>query len=645
MRAIRYIASRLTTLVQSLISQKCILNVGWLIVSAGVFVATTNPAFANENFNTDLTTEYRVNTQAISTVEHHFTITNKTPTYFINRYGLKLSSKGITNVTVIYNNQTIPAEVVQDQNFTSVGINFPDKVVGEGKKLAFTVRYQNHDSAQLNGKVLEVTIPELANASEYTSYSINLVTPAQFGTPVRSTPEPSGSTQTNQFITTSFRELKGAGVSAIFGSTQVYQLNLQYQLENPGSQPILTQITLPPDTPYQRLQYQKIDPLPQSIKTDGDGNWIATYRLEPNADIRVLATALAQVRLEPDQMVPSVSPILDHFTDQDYWDTTDSELRKKAAPLDSPLAIYQSTVDTLTYTTEPITSELKRYGAIAALNAPNDATCQEFTDLFITLARINGIASRRATGYAYTKNDELRPVGVVGDILHAWPEYYDSEAHTWRPIDPTWGDTTGGVDYFHQFDLNHIVFAYQGLSSTLPYPAGSYRPGTKPDKLVDVQFANEFPELEPNLEITIEPKKISLLTVPGFYELTIVNKTGMAWYNLTVTTDHSETNTVLIGNHTQQPTHILPYQTVKIPVTAYNTNQTISADQTYQFYVNLANQPIASGSTALITLPAVAAKLGFNLFLLGLAGSIVTLTLTTGSLLILWRKWRHTLRR
>ena len=43
--------------------------------------------------------------------------------------------------------------------------------------------------------------------------------------------------------------------------------------------------------------------------------------------------------------------------------------------------------------------------------------------------------------------------------------------NTGKPVDPTWGDTTGGVDYYNFFDLNHIVFAYNGKSSEQPPPA------------------------------------------------------------------------------------------------------------------------------------------------------------------------------
>ena len=36
-------------------------------------------------------------------------------------------------------------------------------------------------------------------------------------------------------------------------------------------------------------------------------------------------------------------------------------------------------------------------------------------------------------------------------------------------VDPTWENTSGGVDYFNKFDLNHFVLAKKGFSSTGPF--------------------------------------------------------------------------------------------------------------------------------------------------------------------------------
>lgn len=617
-----------------------------VVFGVGLFLgALVAPVIAEENFAIDLHTVYRVDQQAMSTVEHQFTVTNKTPTYFINRYGLKLSSDTIKNVSVSFNKKTIPAEVVQADGFTSIGIEFPEQIVGEGKKLNFAITYQNPDNAQINGQVLEITIPELANSNEYQKYTISVLSPLQYGTAIRSTPQPSFEGVENNQIITRFDNVQQQGVSLIFGSSQVYALNLRYPLENPGTRPILTQITLPPDTAYQRLYYEKIDPAPESMKIDADGNWIATYQLAPSTSVSVVVKALALVTLERNLQIPSTPPSYDHFASKTYWETNEESLKNLATSATEPLAIYQSVVSSLTYTDKPIEQSMTRLGAAASLQEPDNATCQEYTDLFIALSRLNGIPSRRATGYAYTQNAQLRPTGVVGDILHAWPEYFDQEKQHWVAIDPTWGDTTGGVDYFHQFDLNHIVFAYQGVSSTTPYPAGSYRPGTKPEKLIDVTFADSFPEVAPRLEARIELRKIWFVTIPGFYNLVITNPTGLAWYTVKPTITGPEESIIQLASYSEFTQPILPYQTIEIPLSAYNTATALTKSEQYQIYVTVGNQTVATGEARLIALPSFVAKLKLEAIAIGLVLGVVALTLTAGSIFVFWPRRSHSLRR
>jgi hypothetical protein len=68
----------------------------------------------------------------------------------------------------------------------------------------------------------------------------------------------------------------------------------------------------------------------------------------------------------------------------------------------------------------------KRLGVDQALRT-GSGDCDEFTDLFITLARIRGIPSRRLTGYfIHQTNADPEP--------HAWAEIL-SPSIGWTPID------------------------------------------------------------------------------------------------------------------------------------------------------------------------------------------------------------------
>src|SRR5690606_16956842 len=86
-----------------------------------------------------------------------------------------------------------------------------------------------------------------------------------------------------------------------------------------------------------------------------------------------------------------------------------------------------------------------------------------------------------------TENDRLRPLSLVDDVLHAWPEYYDKDKKQWVMIDPTWGNTTKGMDYFNTLDFEHITFVVKGLDSEYPIPAGGYK-FDKKSMDIEIQF-------------------------------------------------------------------------------------------------------------------------------------------------------------
>lgn len=167
-----------------------------------------------------------------------------------------------------------------------------------------------------------------------------------------------------------------------------------------------------------------------------------------------------------------------------YWETTHPQISQTLAGIlgDNPpeatveqvKLIYQYVVNSLKYDSSRLTENIDRLGALTTLSNPESAVCMEFSDLFITLARAAGIPARELNGYAYTANPKLRPLSLTKDVLHAWPEYWD-EGRGWVMVDPTWENTTGGVDYFSKLDLNHFTFVIKGISSTRPVPAGSYK--------------------------------------------------------------------------------------------------------------------------------------------------------------------------
>lgn len=522
-------------------------------------------AQTKDNFDTDLRITYAVNANGQTQVTHTIDLTNKTPTMYASQYSLKVGSPNIKNIRVTSNGSAITPTITTTTTQTNIEFQFPDQLVGEGKKRSIELNYTHPDASIISGKILEVQVPKLSSVDTYDSYQVTLITPAQFGAPTRVTPNKFESTISGNTITTRFVPTQGESVTALFGQHQIFDLKLRYPLQNSSANTSLAQIALPPDTAFQKMVYESLEPKPKKMERDSDGNWIATYELPPQTTTTVNLVAKTWISLQPATAFPTTQPSSVHTAAQVFWETTDPQIIQLANNYNTPRAIYDHVVEVLTYDESRNLENTPRLGAVESLKRPALAVCMEFTDLFIAIARAAKIPSRKLTGYAYTANSQLRPLSLEDDSLHAWPEYFDTTKQQWTPVDPTWGNTTGGVNYFDQFDLNHIVFAINGASSTTPYPAGSYKTQNVADNNVEVSFADTFHQPEPAFSLSKVSKRFG---IPGNNQLTLINKSGQAWYNVSLTT--AANSGVNLSLPKKIPV-VLPYESVELTLPAYSS--------------------------------------------------------------------------
>lgn len=597
------------------------------------------PEQQNDEFETILNSVYEVDKLGITRVKHEFTITNTSPTLFLKQYGMKSSYPSLQNVVVTYNNEPLEANIASSDTGTSIGISFPDELVGQGKSRKFTVEYVNHDLATIGGIVLEVHIPKLADQRTIKKHSTRIITPKQFGGPVRVTPTPTNEVSQGETITTIFDDLQGASVSALFGSSQIFNMTLRYHLENSGGTPVIAQIALPPDTAYQKMHYHSLDPYSNDLKVDADGNWIATYTIPPHATTIVQLAADAHITLDPLNDVPPSAPSARLLNSQEFWETKHPTIQELAATHTDPKSIYDFTTSALTYAHSNIEAGSTRLGALTALAQPETAVCQEFTDVFVTISRAAGIPARRAVGYAYTQNDTFRPVSFEGDVLHSWPEYYDETRQRWIPVDPTWGHTTGGIDYFSQFDLNHIVFIINGHSSSAPHPAGAYKTLGEETKDVEVTFSSSFPTKQAKFSLNLIPQKIFGLPIPGQYQAAITNQGGQAWYDIGIQVTSSDESIPSTGADLD---YILPYQTrtISVPITSQSWDIFTDKPTTITLTDRNAHEEIYNQEFIVQTRPNFINPISQRKVFIGLGVGAVIALLTTGSVLV-FRQQRH----
>jgi len=483
-------------------------------LSGIIFFSLLSKIQAADEIETKYDFYYRVNPNGVVNVSQKISLTNKISAVYASQYSFALPMTAVKNIKAFDGEGPCRTEVKQESNSTLITVYFNQQVVGIEKTLTFNLDFDSLETAQKEGDVWEIIIPKIANLNHVDDYNLTLAIPVSFGNPAFIRPSPIEEKDEDNFKVYRFvksQNIEG-GVLATFGLFQTFDFTLFYHLQNPNLSSGETEIALPPDTAFQQISYQKIEPKPINIRVDEDGNWLAKYRLKPKEKIKITLTGQVKILAKPQQGFPLPdSQILEKNLQPDtFWEVNDPQIKELASKLKTARAIYDFIVENLNYNFERVGEEPQRLGAIQTLNNPDQAICMEFSDLFVALARAAGIPARAVDGFAYTEDSRLRPLSLMIDVLHVWPEYYDEDKKAWIPVDPTWGKTTGGIDYFSQTDLRHFAFAIHGENSQTPYPAGSYKLPGSLGKDIQVAFGDYQQEKStPDLKLTFNlPEKI-----------------------------------------------------------------------------------------------------------------------------------------
>lgn len=577
-----------------------------LTVAAGILFLLASPALAKD-FKADYDVEYTLNPDAgLMHVTQHVSLTNQVANLRASSYSLTLENNSYKNVSARDSGGTMKfSQAKNDQGSPVLTFTFNDRVVGIGNKLKWTIEYDSPTLAQHHGQTWDITIPRVKEHPSYDigSYTVNLIIPKSAGPPAFISPAAPKDNSTNSQYRYAFtkEQVLPTGIVATFGQAQLFEFTLKYHLHNPNLGQASTEIALPPDIPgYQQIIYDKLSPQPVNLRIDDDGNALATYYLSSHANMDVTFTGWAKtIAKHPDLANKGLAKELPkelvstYTKEQPFWQISDPAIVKKTLEITDPQkpvvenarAIYNYVTSTLQYNTARINKDLKRLGASEAFANPKNAVCMEFTDVFITMARIAGIPAREVDGYAYTSDSANHPIfypGLGSDILHAWAEIY-LPGSGWVMVDPTWGSTTGGVDFFGRLDLNRIAFAVKGRSSTTPYAAGSYKTDVKQDGDVQVSFSEKMVTPQLGLNMQLADRQI-IAGIGSTIPLTFKNKGSVTLYNVQLSP--TIRLPLQLSRRIEIPSMLLPGQesTVWLPLrtsnwlTSLSTSMSVKAD-------------------------------------------------------------------
>lgn len=471
-----------------------------IIFAAFTIIAlSAKPLYAQEKyFEISQATNYTVDQNGNTHVVQKVSITNRTEYYFTPSYTVKSGVSTISHLKAYNSSGSIPATVSDKGNKNkSIRLEFEGRYAGLNNGNEFTIEYITSDLVKRRGSIWEINIPGIENINQFDNYRVSVEVPKDFGEVSIIKPY-----KNNKVLTFTKNEIGRSGIYLIFGGKQFFKYELSYNISNPNLFPVQTEIALPPETNYQNVVVSQLSEKPRNVRRDQDGNWIAEYRLLPQEKKTIKATGYIEVFSSPVKVDLNEKERNDYTNENKYWHANDPKIKKIAENLSGPKEIYEFVIEKLSYNKNKVSTGAVRLGGKGVLDDPKNSVCLEFTDLFISIARAKGIPSRAVEGYAYTDNSGSRPLSLVGDILHAWPEYYDKDKKTWVMVDPTWEKTTNGMDYFNTLDLSHVAFVVKGVDSEYPIPAGGYKFSSGSND-VKVSFA-EPKEFVKNLKLTIE---------------------------------------------------------------------------------------------------------------------------------------------
>ncbi|MBU1110203.1 transglutaminase-like domain-containing protein, partial [Patescibacteria group bacterium] len=470
---------------------------------SSLILAITFPTNARcADFTTSYDMFYKFDESGKAEVIQDVNLTNHTVDRYIADYTLTSTAQEIEGVTAYDNSGTLETLIEKQSGAQTIKVFLGQKTAGLNTQTAWTLKYQIPEMATRKGRIWELRLPGLEHSTPIENLEINLDIPESFGPPQYLIPSPISTVKNEGRLVYTFNQesIKNQGLSGAFGDYQLFSFSLTYHLENPLDIEALTEIALLPDVrPLQKVYLKTLNPEPEELTVDDDGNELASYRLKPQEKLTVIYEGQVETSLNTENKNLVENTAFDQlharYTKPDrYWETNhesiqnivNDQINESMTSREQAQKLYEFTVSNLTYEPTRFDQEVQRLGAVEVLKQKDNAVCMEYTDLLITLLRAAGIPARELNGFAYSP-DAIQE--STEDVLHSWVQFYDADIKRWVQIDPTW-ESTSGRDYFNQLDTDRVIFVIKGLDSERPYPAGCYKNKEEAEqKDVNIEFA------------------------------------------------------------------------------------------------------------------------------------------------------------
>ena len=407
--------------------------------------------------------------------------------------------------------QTLNSNITTGEDRIEIQVPYGSDIRKGGRK-TIIFEYDNYELTEKNGKVWNIYIPGMSEeylgvdtsengAVTKKDFSVSLEVSKSLGETNFVLPEPSGESEENSKKIYRFQpdSLINQAAWIQIGTEQYYYFEIEQEITSStalSSKVFYTfyDLVLPREVEggSQKVYFTSIEPEPEYIKLDGEGNAIARFKFTNEEETTVLVKGYMTTEVT-DKIESSQSGNLDDIdyskiyavVDEDeityedltkasiYWEVDTPEIQTKATELLGDeknvykilLNDYNFIIDNVNYDELKTGINNQRQGALNTLKG-GSSVCMEFSDLLITLLRAQGVPARAAFGYGF--DPKARSGTEEG---HQWVEVYIPNIG-WVPVDPTWGDT-GRRDYIGS-DLDHALWRVASIDVETPSPVTKY---------------------------------------------------------------------------------------------------------------------------------------------------------------------------
>lgn len=444
-----------------------------------------NLVFAEGEFAASYKVDYEILEDGATLVTEDVILKNLTNMHYASSFNFLISSTKVSDVKGFDKRGDLTVETEIEGQKTKIIVHLRDQITGKDKEQGLTLKFRSGDFAQKIGNIWQVSIPKLVNISNLEDYNLRLVVPIALGDPAFIVPEPVSLLESGGKIVYLFKgsQLENAGVLASFGTEQPVNFEIDYLVKNNGILPTVKAVPLPFDNNYQDVAIYNIDPVPENVTVDDEGNYLGWFKVGSRNELKVKVNGAGILKQKSGYNDRLKDEEFKKYTSSNkYWAKDNPIIKSKVKEIlgSKSVSNYEKAKKINEFVTKSLSLDYEnrngvreqRLGAVTALTNPGKSLALEFSDLFIAMARASGVPARMIVGYAHSSNQDIRPLSFKNEKMHVWPEFYD-ESRGWVMIDPTWEFSTGGVNYFEEFDLTHLALQRVGDLTDLMIDAGT----------------------------------------------------------------------------------------------------------------------------------------------------------------------------